>query len=151
MPYNYPNRNPTNTKVSKVPGKSEGLRITLKVMARDTIEISAKAFYNMDNSFAGKSIDVAPIVGSILAGMTNPVSTTLGESAQFANGLENVAGNSARLANLPKKEPRITEVQPKSGINFVLYDECFCVIEENTGYLPVEDHNKKSNWRLWLR
>jgi len=30
-------------------------------------------------------------------------------------------------------------VFPKSGINFVLYDESFCVVEENTGYLPVDD------------
>ena len=49
-PFNYPDANPANVKLSKVPGKSEGLRITLKVMAGDTIEISAKAFYNMDNN-----------------------------------------------------------------------------------------------------
>jgi len=30
------------TKLSKVPGKSEGLKMMLKVMAGDTIEISAK-------------------------------------------------------------------------------------------------------------
>ena len=39
-PFNYPDKNPTNAKVSKVPGKSEGLKLTLKVMAGDTIEIS---------------------------------------------------------------------------------------------------------------
>jgi len=31
-------------------------------------------------------------------------------------------------------------VQPKSGINFVLYNNVLDVVEKNTGYLPVEDH-----------
>jgi len=31
-------------------------------------------------------------------------------------------------------------LQSKSGINFVLYNSRFDVVEENTGYLPVEDH-----------
>jgi RHS repeat-associated protein len=30
-------------------------------------------------------------------------------------------------------------VQPKSGINFVLYSNTFDVVKENTGYLPVDD------------
>ena len=30
-------------------------------------------------------------------------------------------------------------VYPKSGINFVLYNSSFDVVEENTGYLPVDD------------
>jgi len=30
-------------------------------------------------------------------------------------------------------------VQPKSGLNFVLYNSRFDVVEENTGYLPVDD------------
>jgi hypothetical protein len=58
-PFNYPDVNPVNAKVSKVPGKSEGLKLALKVMAGDTIEISAKAFYNIDNSFPGANINVA--------------------------------------------------------------------------------------------
>ena len=85
LPYNYPDRNPLNTKVSKVSGKSEGLKITLKVMAGDTIEISAKAFYNLDNSFPGKSINVAPIVGAALAALTNPVGTVLNEISNIAS------------------------------------------------------------------
>jgi len=62
-PFNYPDANPLNTKVSKVPGKSEGLKITLQVMAGDTIEISAKAFYNVDKSLPGANVNVAPVIG----------------------------------------------------------------------------------------
>ena len=120
-------------------------------MAGDTIEISAKAFYNMDNAFPGASVNVAPIVGSILAGMTNPVSTVIGETSQLANDL----GASTTLA-LPFSPPLnpagLAEgnglgeahnennlVYPKSGINFVLYNSGLDVVEENTGYLPVDD------------
>ena len=110
-------------------------------MARDTIEISAKAFYNIDNSFAGTSVNVAPIVGAVLAAMTNPVNSALGEgSQQLANDFGAAAGQSAMFPNSPPSEGSgEASVQPKSGINFVLYDESFCVVEENTGYLPVDD------------
>jgi hypothetical protein len=104
LPYNYPDRNPMNAKVSKVPGHSEGLKLTLKVMAGDTIEISAKAFYNMDNTFPGKSVNVAPIIGAALAAMTNPVGTVLGETSQLANDLGTIASNSTALPFSPPSE-----------------------------------------------
>ena len=91
-------------------------------MTGDTIEISAKAFYNMDNTYPGASVNVAPIVGSILAGMTNPVSTVLSETTQLANDLGAVASNSTALSNLPDEKNENNLVQPKSGINFVLYN-----------------------------
>jgi len=139
-PFNYPDENPLNTKVSKVPGKSEGLKLSLKVMAGDTIEISAKAFYNIDNSYPGASVNIAPIVGGILAGMSNPVNTVTGEATQLANDLGTVAGKSTMLSNLPDYDQNDKTVQPKSGLNFVLYNGNFEIVEENTGYLPVEDN-----------
>ena len=138
MPYNYPNKSPTNAKLSKVPGKSEGLKLTLKVMAGDTLEISAKAFYNMDNAFPGKSINIVPIVGAVLAGMYNPLST-VGEYSQLANNPGTTASNSTILPNLPEENNQNRTVQPQSGINFVLYNNEFDVVEANTGYLPVDD------------
>jgi RHS repeat-associated protein len=72
--------------------------------------------------------------------MTNPISTVLSETTQLANDLGTIASNSARLGNLPEKNDENNLVNPKSGINFVLYNSKFEVVEENTGYLPVEDH-----------
>ena len=118
-PFNYPDKNPTNAKVSKVPGKSNGLKLTLRVMAGDTIEISAKAFYNMDNSFPGASVNVAPIVGGILAGMTNPAANLSGEVNQLLSGNSEVfAGKSTALPFSPPSEGQGEAVYPKSGINF---------------------------------
>ena len=128
-----------NTKVSKVQGKSEGLKITLQVMAGDTIDISAKAFYNMDNSLPGASVNIAPIVGAALAGMTAPAGGALGEASQLAENLGTPTMNWVGLVELPQKNNQKNLVQPKSGINFVLYNNVFDVVEENTGYLPVDD------------
>ena len=83
-------------------------------MAGDTIEISAKAFYNMDNSFPGKSIDVAPIVGAALAGMANPVSGPLGEASQLVNNTGAVASHSTMLPNLPQKNNKDNTVHSKA-------------------------------------
>ena len=44
------------------------------------------------------------------------------------------------LSNLPEENNQNRTVQPQSGINFVLYNNEFDVVEANTGYLPVEDH-----------
>ena len=43
--------------------------LELEKMQKDEYEY---AFYNMDNSMPGKSVNVVPIVGAALAGMTNP-------------------------------------------------------------------------------
>jgi len=139
-PFNYPDMNPANTKVSKVHGKSEGLKLMLKVMAGDTIEISAKAFYNIDNDFPGKSINIAPVIGAAVAALTNPVGTVIGEAKKITDNLSAVASQSTMLSNLPEKNFQNNLAQPKSGLNFVLYNSRFDVVEENTGYLPVEDH-----------
>ena len=111
-------------------------------IAGDTIEISAKAFYNIDNAQPGKSVNIAPIIGATLAAMTNPVNSVLSETAQLANdlGAPSTAGNPAGLSNLPEKNDDENLVKPKSGINFVLFNSCLDVVDENTGYLPVDDN-----------
>ena len=96
----------------------------------------------MDNDFSGASVNVAPIIGAALAAMTNPVNSALGEgSQQLANDFGATAGQSAMFPSSPLSEGQgEASVQPKSGINFVLYNSSFDVVEENTGYLPVDDH-----------
>ena len=110
---------------------------------------TAKAFYNMDNNFPGKSVNVTPIIGAALAAaMTNPIGTigtAMGEGSQLANDLgaatsTAAASQSAGLFSIPQKNNQNNLVYPKSGINFVLYNSRFDVVDENTGYLPVDDN-----------
>ena len=93
----------------------------------------------MDNSMPGKRVNVAPIIGAALAGMTNPLGGAASESSQLANKLGTTASNSGILSNVTDKNNQNDLVQPKSGINFVLYNSSFDVVDENTEYLPVDD------------
>ncbi|MDR1155051.1 MAG: DUF6443 domain-containing protein, partial [Bacteroidales bacterium] len=138
-PYNYPDKNLLNAKLAKVPGKSKGPSILLPVLAGDTISISAKAFYNTDKTLPGKSVDIAPVVGSAIVAMSNPVSGIVGEATQLVADLGAEASQSVALVNVPQIVDRNGEVKPQSGINFILYNSRMEVVEENTGVLLVED------------
>ncbi len=139
-PYNYPDNNPLNQKVAKVPGKSKGPSIMLRVMAGDTVSISAKAFYNMDKALPGQGMDITPVVGSAIAAMTNPTGTVAGEAVQLAADLGAETSQSVALAQIPKKDDRNDEVKPQAGINFVAYNAGFEIVEDNTGVRMVEDN-----------
>ena len=88
---------------------------------------------------SGRSVDVAPIVGAALAGMTNPANMTLGEGSHLANDLGANVSQSAIFPSSPPSEGSGEALQPQSGINFVLYNSSLDVVEGNTGYLPVDD------------
>jgi len=94
----------------------------------------------IDNDFPGKSINIAPVIGAAVAALTNPVGTVIGEAKKITDNMSAVASQSTMLSNLPEENFQNNLVKPKSGINFVLYNSRFDVVEENTGYLPVENH-----------
>ena len=139
-PYNYPDANPLNTKLSKVPGKIRGLSIMLHVMAGDTIEISAKAFYNMDNTLPSPGVDVASVLGSAISAITNPAGNVVGEFGnQLASDLGSVASQSSVLQPVLQEDNRQKQTHPQSCINYTLYNSNFEIVAANTGIIPVED------------
>ncbi|MDR2040621.1 MAG: DUF6443 domain-containing protein [Bacteroidales bacterium] len=142
-PYNYPDKNPANSKLAKVAGKSQGPKITLKVMAGDTIEISAQAFYNIDKSLPGSGLDIAPVAASAIAALSGNATAPLGEFSTLATDLGATASTSAVLAPLPAGNNDEDSPQPESGLNFVLYNREFEVVEAHTGLLPVDDKINK--------
>ncbi len=138
-PLNYPDKNPLNQKLSKVPGKSRGPSIMLQVMAGDTIEISAKAFYNIDKAMPGVTPDIAPVLGSAIAAMSNPTNVIVGEASQLAMDLGATPSTSVALISPPSEGPGEADPTPEAGINFVLYNNSFEVVDENTGVIKLED------------
>jgi RHS repeat-associated protein len=138
-PYNYPDKNPLNTKLAKVPGKSRGPSVMLQVMAGDTISLSAQAFYNMDSSLPGSGLNIAPVVGSAIAALSGNTALAAGEFSTLAADLGATASTSAVLAPLPEKNEEDDSPEPNSGLNFVLYNRNFEIVESNTGVLPVSD------------
>ena len=139
-PYNYPDANPANTKLSKVPGKSKGLSILLKVMAKDTIEISAKAFYNIDNAMPSPNVDIASILGAAIAAITNPAGNVIGETgSQLASDLGAASSQPSVLLPIIRDDTQ-RQAHPRSGINYTLYNSNFEIVKANTGILLVEDN-----------
>ncbi|MDR2039437.1 MAG: hypothetical protein LBQ60_16060, partial [Bacteroidales bacterium] len=139
-PYNYPDKNPLNTKLAKVPGKSRGPSVMLQVMAGDTVSLSAQAFYNMDSSLPGSGLNIAPVVGSAIAAFTGTTALPAGEFGSLAADLGATASTSAALAQLPEKNEEDDSPEPDSGLNFVLYNNSLDIVAANTGVLPVSDN-----------
>ena len=108
-------------------------------MAGDTIEISAKAFYNVDNALPETGIDFSAIAGAFVAAITNPVGTIIGEVQNLTSDLGAAASQSSTLGQIPNSNDNNNQVQPQSGINFVAYNNRFDIVEANTGVLLVED------------
>jgi hypothetical protein len=77
-------------------------------------------------------------VEDVISSLTNPV-TIPGEIPQLSSNLGSNVGQSATLAPLLKDEDNEQQPQPKSGINFVSYNNNFDIVEENTGVMLVED------------
>ena len=112
----------------------------LSVMAGDTVEISAQAFYNIDKTIPGQGVDIVPVVASAVAAMTSGGTSALGEGTQLAADLGTTASQSAALTQVQQKDNQGGEVKPESGINFVLYSsENLDIVKENTGVLMVDD------------
>ncbi len=122
-----------------MPGKSKGPSIMLRVMAGDTVSISAKAFYNIAKTLPGQGVDVMPVLGSAIAALASGGTAPLGEASQLAADLGTTASQSVTL--LPASPPLEGqgEADPTAGLKFVLYNAEFEVVEDNTGTKIVED------------
>ena len=138
-PYNYPDLNPANARVAKVPGRGEGPKLTLKVTAGDTVSISAQAFYNIERTLPAQGADVVPVVGSAIAALAGGAMVPAGEAAALALDLGATAGTSVALSSVPNRQDQDGNPAPRAGIRYVLYDNDFEVVETSTGILPVED------------
>jgi RHS repeat-associated protein len=121
-------------------GKKIGPSLVLKVMAGDTIQIGARAFYKSTGPKNNSSVTPEDIVTSLLQ--------SLGGTA-FSNGshggreieriapLGNFSGNDYR--RLKEKDPGQNQPDmPKAYLNFVLFDEQFNLVEENSGVRQVK-------------
>ncbi|CAL1519020.1 DUF6443 domain-containing protein [Chitinophaga sp. MM2321] len=137
----------SNKSVSKLNaisgGKKIGPSIVLRVMAGDTIQIRAKAFY--------KSVRPQEKASSVV-----PVESMLADLAQAFNSNASTGGdhgvtsldqqtpfNSNFYNNdyqrLKEKDPDDSKLdRPKAYLNFVLFDDQFNMVDENSGVKQVK-------------
>ena len=146
-PAGYPDDNSTNANsfVSLLSAK-DGIRkigpsIVLKVMAGDTVQIGANAFYksagNKDNNPA---TPVEGIVNSMIQTLTgNPNASGVHGTTVDGNQLIDPNLSAIDYQQLKDKDPSQNRIdKPKAYLNFVLFDENFKLVDENSGVRQVQ-------------
>ncbi|NLR62513.1 hypothetical protein HGH93_30760, partial [Chitinophaga polysaccharea] len=125
-------------------GKKIGPSIVLRVMAGDTIQLSAKAFYKSNGPKEGKS------AVATAENMVADLVQAFGGNAGQNNGAHGEAAsdqltpfNSNFYNNdyhrLKEKEPDQPNTdRPKAYLNFVLFDDEFKLVDENSGVKQVK-------------
>nr|WP_295869882.1 DUF6443 domain-containing protein [uncultured Chitinophaga sp.] len=124
------------------PGRKVGPSIVLRVMAGDTIQISAKAFYKsggpVNNNKAESNAEniLADLVHAFNGqGYTDNGIHNAGDVSNFTPFSSNFYNNDYRRLK-EKENPNVeksTEQRPKAYLNFVMFDEDFKMVEENSG------------------
>ncbi|WP_436488155.1 DUF6443 domain-containing protein [Chitinophaga sp. ARDCPP14] len=137
----------TNASVSKLTatsgGKKIGPSLVLKVMAGDTIQIGAKAFYkstgpqDKNNSPAPAESMLADLV-QVFGGAASSDATHGVASSQQATPFNSSFYNND-YQNLKEKEPDQPNTdRPKAYLNFVLFDDQFKLVDGNSGVKQVK-------------
>ncbi|MEC5143656.1 DUF6443 domain-containing protein [Chitinophaga sp. 212800010-3] len=124
--------------------KKIGPSIVLRVMAGDTIQLSAKAFYKSGEPVQKNS--AAPTAENMLADLVQAFNGGGGsdKSAHGATGNANLTPFNNNFYNndyrrLKEKEPDQPNAdRPKAYLNFVLFDDDFKLVEENSGVKQVK-------------
>ncbi|ASZ11250.1 hypothetical protein KTO58_18945 [Chitinophaga pendula] len=147
-PNGYPEDNTTdkNEQVAKLNAKAGGQKIgpsiVLKVMAGDTVQIGAKAFYKSigpsDNKQPAPVEDMVMGLVQAFSGNGSAKDIHGGSSAGPANPFTNEFYNN-NYQRLKEKDPnRSTQERPRAYLNYVLFDEQFNLVEENSGVRQVK-------------
>lgn len=124
---------------AKEGGKKIGPSIILRVMAGDTVRIGAEAFYKSEGPAEKKQTTPEDMLASLLQAfggdgtaenMHNAANTAV--TSPFANV------NSSAYGRLKEKTPDQNRLdRPKAYLNFVLFDDQFNLVENNSGVRQV--------------
>lgn len=149
-PTGYPQDETTqqNNFVSKLnadnPDRKIGPSLVLKVMAGDTVQIGAKAFYK--SGVGGQNKKTAPpadmLSALISAFGNNSASPKTGHGAPVTGTTNNSPFNNdfnSAYQRLKDKDPQAANPErPKAYLNFVLFDDKFDLVEDNSGVKQVQ-------------
>ncbi|MVT41549.1 hypothetical protein GO495_13225 [Chitinophaga oryziterrae] len=124
-------------------GKKIGPSLILRVMAGDTILIRAKAFYKSqgreNNSAPASAEDMVAAMAKVFGGTSNSDPVHEGLQGASRNDLyNNTYGDVYR--RLKEKNPDETyNGKPKAYLNFVLFDDRFKMVDNNSGVRQVKN------------
>ncbi|WP_220100743.1 RHS repeat-associated core domain-containing protein [Chitinophaga oryzae] len=123
-------------------GKKTGPSLVLRVMAGDTIQLSSKAFYK-PNGPMDKNSPVIP-AENMLADLINAfggatsADATHGAPASMASTPFNANFYNNDYRQLKEKNPDQQPDKPKAYLNYVLFDDQFKMVEQNSGVKQVK-------------
>jgi RHS repeat-associated protein len=148
-PVGYPEDNTTaqNESVAKLnavnPDKRMGPSIVLRVMAGDTISLGAKAFYKSGPAPENKnSAPPQDMLGALISAFGNGTGSTEPAHGGGATAINNTPFNNNfndTYRRLKEKDPQEPNPQrPKAYLNFVLFDDQFTLVEDNSGVKQVQ-------------
>jgi RHS repeat-associated protein len=123
-------------------GKKIGPSLVLKVMAGDTVRIGAKAFYKSNGPQQNSQpVSVNDMMASLIQafnGSTNSANVhNTAQSASNSPFLANFTGSDYQHMQQKDPDQQRTD-KPKAYLNFVLFDEQFKLVDENSGVKQVQ-------------
>ncbi|WP_177192354.1 DUF6443 domain-containing protein [Chitinophaga arvensicola] len=126
-------------------GKKIGPSLVLRVMAGDSVQIGAKAFYKSDGPQTRNKEDIP--AGAMLADLLQSFGgqgETLGAHGNLSSG-NNLSPFNANFYNQDyqhlkmKEKDQDADKKPKAYVNYVLFDDQFKLVEENSGVKQVKN------------
>ncbi len=128
---------------ARVGGQKIGPSLVLKVMAGDTVQISAKAFYKSQGlQESNKKIPAEDMLVSLVHAFTGDNSETGVHTAGIQENStpfnENFINNDYQRLK-EKNSDDLPTVRPKAYLNYVLFDNDFKMVENNSGVRQVKE------------
>jgi len=127
---------------AKEGGKKIGPSLVLRVMTGDTIQIGAKAFYKSQGPKENKQpTPVEDMLASLVQAFNGSADGEQSHAVSSAEPTSPFANNftSSDYQRLQQKDQdQFKQDKPKAYLNFVLFDEQFNLVEENSGVKQVQ-------------
>ncbi|MCW3465273.1 DUF6443 domain-containing protein [Chitinophaga nivalis] len=149
-PAGYPEDNSAgdNKSVAKLNakegGKKIGPSIVLRVMAGDTIQIGVKAFFKstgpkeVDSPLVPAENMLQDLIQTFAGNNRQPGDHSFSENGQATPFTNNFLNNDYQRLKERESNPNNIS-KPKSYLNFVLFDDLFNLVEENSGVKQVKE------------
>ncbi|WP_217607280.1 DUF6443 domain-containing protein [Chitinophaga sp. GbtcB8] len=145
-PVGYPQdeTTPDNHDVAKLNAKDGGKKIgpslVLRVMAGDTIQIGARAFYKSTGPKDNKTVSPEDMVASLLQVFGGTDASSASHAARQAENLSPFMNfNSNDYQRLKEKDAdQNQQDKPKAYLNFALFDDQFNLVDQNSGVRQVK-------------
>jgi RHS repeat-associated protein len=121
-------------------GKKIGPSLVLKVMAGDTIQIGARAFYKSTGPKDSKSVSPEDMVAGLLQAFRGGAGEATTHGASQVDRVSPFGNfNGSDYQRLKERDAdQNQQDKPKAYLNFVLFDDQFNLVEENSGVRQVK-------------